>query len=84
MFGKHGTPEYECGVLGFPDFLEIMSKDSSLPEEERDYYKCCCEVKLERQVGKRYFITVANATKIVFLMKASIEFTQARSKMAIN
>ena len=37
VFGKHGTPEYGCGVLGFPDFLALMSTDSSLSQESRAY-----------------------------------------------
>lgn len=30
LLGKYGTPEYGCGVLEFPDFLEIMTADSCL------------------------------------------------------
>lgn len=74
LFGKHGTPEYGCGVFGFKDFLEIMSTDSSLCEKSRHYYQSCTRVNLERQVGSRYFVTAANASKIIFLKEAAVHF----------
>lgn len=74
VFGNKGTPEYECGVLHFPDFLEIMRTESSLSQQQREYYNCCQHITLERQIGNRYFVTAANATKILFLMDAANEF----------
>ena len=43
VFGKHGTPEYRCGVNHFPDldFLVLMTEDSSLSEDTREYYRSC-------------------------------------------
>ena len=74
LFGKRGTPEYACGVVMFPDFLALKSSDSSLSDEAKAYYSSCSKVTLERQVGNRYFVTAANATKILFLREAAIEF----------
>ena len=54
LFGKHGTPEYGCGVLTFPDFLALKESDSSSSEEDRMYYRSCAVVKLDCQVGSRY------------------------------
>ena len=30
LFGKNGVPEYTCGVISFPDFLDLMISDDSL------------------------------------------------------
>lgn len=76
VFGKHGTPEYGCGVLEFQDFLVISSGDSSLSDESREYYRLCAGVSLHRQVGSRYFVTASNATEIVFLTEAAVHFLQ--------
>ena len=80
VFGKHGTPEYGCGVLGFPDFLALMSTDSSLSQESRAYYNSCANVTLDRQVGSRYFVSAANACKIVFLKEAAVHYLQYTGK----
>ena len=66
LFGKTGVPEYTCGVLSFPDFLELQITTT---DEERAYYQACLKVTLHRQVGSRYFVSAVNATKILFLMK---------------
>ena len=80
IFGKHGTPEYECGIQEFPDFLTIMCEDKSLPESKLKYYEHCCDLQLERQVGNRYFVTAANASKIIFLMSSATEFMKYTGK----
>jgi hypothetical protein len=54
---KHGVPEYGHGVVAFPDFLALMASQGSLS----NYYQQCAKIKLERQVGSRYFVTAANA-----------------------
>jgi len=48
LFGKHGTPEYGCGVLSFPDFLELKIQEHS---DKENYYLCCANTTLERQIG---------------------------------
>ena len=80
VFGKHGTPEYGCGVLQFPDFLTIMSTDSTLSEESQVYYRSCAGVTLDRQIGSRYFVSAANAAKIVLLNEAAVHFLKFSGK----
>ena len=70
---KHGAPEYAHGSVAFPDFLELMSCSSS-DDAAHLYYTNCLKIKLDRQVGSRYFVTAFNAGKIVFLRKAAIQF----------
>ena len=80
LIGKCGTPEYGCGVLNFPDFLDIMMTDSSLIEDVLAYYSSCTHISLERQVGSRYFVTASNASKLFFLTDAAIEFLEFTGK----
>lgn len=56
------------GSLAFPDFLQL----SCHPNKE--YYDQCLKIKLDRQVGSRYFVTAANAAKILFLRQAALDF----------
>ena len=65
LFGKTGGPEYACGVLSFPDFRKLQM--STTKDEERAYYQACLRVNLHGQVGSRYFVSAANAAKILFL-----------------
>ena len=72
LLGKHGAPEYAHGGVAFPDFLELMS--STCNSSETLYYQQCMKIRLERQVGSRYFVTAANAGKVLFLREAAINF----------
>lgn len=74
--GKHGVPEYCHGAIAFPDFLALMASRSSLSS----YYQQCAKVKLERQVGSRYFVTAVNAGKVLFLKDAAISFLRYTGK----
>ncbi len=47
------------GAVAFADFLSLMTSQSVL--SEASYYQRCLSVKLERQVGSRYFVTAANS-----------------------
>ena len=38
------------------------------------YYQQCTKIRLDRQVGRRYFVTAANAGKVFFLREAAISF----------
>ena len=76
LFGKNGTPEYECGSLMFPDFLKIKATDDTLSAKESAYYETCLDISLDRQDGNRYFVTSANAMKIMFLKDSAISFLQ--------
>lgn len=57
LLGKHGAPEYCLGGLSFPDFLEEMCASNS---DRKEYYVQCLKVRLDRQVGSRYFVTASN------------------------
>ena len=48
------------------------------------YYRACAEVTLQRQVGSRYFVSAANATKIFFLSTAAVSFLKYTEKDAGN
>ena len=83
LFGMTGVPEYACGVISFPDFLELKANDidlQSAKNAERAYYLKCLQVKLHRQIGSRYFVTASNACKIIFLKQAAIEFLEFTGK----
>ncbi len=77
LFGLNGVPEYGCG-RSFGDFLQL--KISECSPEESCYYQSCRQLSLERQVGSRYFVSAANATKILFLVNAAIEYLQYTGK----
>ena len=72
-FGMCGTPEYFAGSVKFPDFLCMQSTH---PQTKSQYFKDCCKVRLERQVGSRYFVTAANASRALFLAPAALEYLQ--------
>ena len=85
LFGNHGVPEYGCGTLAFPDFLELKIRESSSSDHEIvSYYQLCMKVLLERQVGSRYFVTACNAGKVLFLKEAALEFLLYTGKDAGN
>ena len=69
LLGQHGVPEYGLGSLAFPDFLQLC-----VHSEKKVYYEQCLKIRLQRQVGNRYFVTAANATKILFLCEAATDF----------
>ena len=78
LFGASGAPEYCSGVVSFPDFLSIKIKSTS--GKEQVYYQNCLKVRLHRQVGSRYFVSAANACKILFLRDAAISFLRYTGK----
>ena len=47
---------------------------------EATYYQKCAKVKLDRQVGNGYFVTAANAGKVLFLREAAIGFLKYTGK----
>ena len=77
---KHGVPEYGHGAIAFPDFLELMSSESLCNSSEANYYQQCEKIKLDRQVGSRYFVTAANSGKILVLREAAISFLKYAGK----
>ena len=82
LFGKSGVPEYCSGVISFPEFLEV--KISSTAGEQQIYCRNCSKVRLHRQVGSRYFVSAANACKILYLRNAAIEYLKFTGKDAGN
>ena len=81
LFGKHGVPEYTCGVISFPDFLDLIINDNSVHgDKDQAYYCLCSSITLDRQVGSRYFVSAANACKILLLRQAAIEFLKFTRK----
>ena len=69
LLGKHGVPEYGLGVLAFPDFVQ-----QSTDPDKVGHYQICAKIRLDRQVGSRYFVSACNAGKILFLRKAALDF----------
>lgn len=80
VFGKHGVPEYGSGTLTFPDFLALQLENPDVNSNLQSYYTACVNTTLERQVGSRYFVSAANAAKILFLKNAALEFLEFTSK----
>ena len=73
LFGCYGVSEYAYGAKKFIDFLNIMSVDPSLAAKVASYYKSCTDVILDHQIGSHYFVTAANAGKILYLKEAAVE-----------
>ena len=65
LFGRSGVPEAMEGEH-FP--------------EKKEYYGLCVKVKLDRQVGSRYFVTASNAGKVLLLQEAALDFLQYTGK----
>lgn len=81
LLGTCGVPEYGCG-RSFKDFLQLKLTECS--PEDSCYYQTCAQISLERQVGNRYFVSAANATRILFLVKAAIEYLQYTRETNLN
>ena len=78
-----GVPEYCSGVVSSSEFLEVNI--SSTADEQQIYYRNCSKVRLHRQVGSRYFVSAANACKIlIYLRNAAIEYLKFTGKDAGN
>ena len=79
LLGKCGVPEYGCGTLDFPDYLNLALEQGCSPEKT-NYYNLCKKMSLDRQVGSRYFVTASNAGKILFLREAALDFLRYTGK----
>ena len=79
VFGKCGTPEYGHGVLNFPDFLitQVEENENSLE------YQQAATIKLQRQVGNRYFVTASNSARAFFLAPMAVEYLQQLSSTKV-
>ena len=79
LFGTSGVPEYCSGVVSFPEFLQVK-----ISSGQQTYYNNCSKVRLHRQVGSRYFVSAANACKVLYLRTAAIEYLKFTGKDAGN
>ncbi len=77
--GRHGALEYAHGAVAFPDYLELMSTTCS--SSEVLYYRQCMETRLYRQVGSRYFVSAANAGKILSFEKQQSVFLNTSERI---
>ena len=82
LFGTSGVPEYCSEVVSFPELLQV--KISSTSGEQQTYYHNCSKVRLHRQVGSRYFVSAANACKVLYLRNAAMEYLKFTGKDAGN
>lgn len=82
LFETLGVPEYCLGVVSFPEFLEVNISSSS--GRQQTYYRNCSKIRLHRQVGSRYFVSAANASKALYLRNAAIEYLKFTGKDAGN
>ena len=80
LFGKCGVPEYGCGALNFPDYLNL-ELEQGCSSEKASYYQLCTKVSLDRQVGSRYFVTASNAAKVFFFKKPLSTSYSSQGKM---
>lgn len=55
-------------------------KVQSTHSQEQTYYCECLKTRLHRQVGSRYFVSAANACKILFLRNAALEYLKYTGK----
>ena len=77
LIGHLGGPEYSKGVQCFPEFikasidvLDMGDVDSTSTETLKE----ALGIKLDRQVGSRYFVTSRNAGRIFFLHNVILDF----------
>ena len=77
IFGTKGVPEYGIGCTSFQDYLSIQMEAE---DDGNYYYEKCIKVKLDRQVGSRYFVSACNAAKAFFLSKAAQEYLMVFGK----
>ena len=75
--GSH--PEYGMGVRAFPEFLQTLMEEVNGVDdeaEEMEEVKAALGVKLQRQVGSRYFVTARNAGRLFYLKKFIEKFLE--------
>ena len=75
LLGHLGTnPEYGRGVIGFPEFLKATLEDARVETQQLDNMTAPIHVRLERQVGSRYFVTSRNAGRNFFLAPHAVNY----------
>ena len=53
-------------MVGFPEFLQALEEEATNDERKKEI-QATISVKLERQVGSKYFVTSRNAGRLFFL-----------------
>ena len=71
LIGHLGAPEYCHGVNNFRDYLKLKVEEMS---QDTSYYRTAQTIKLERQVGSRYYTTARNSGRLYFLLPAINSF----------
>lgn len=74
LLGHLGTnPEYGRGVVGFPEFL-LAEEEETSDLQKKEEFRQALKIKLERQVGSRYFVTSRNAGRLYFLASFAVSY----------
>ena len=81
LLGQHGTPEYGQGN-SFRDYIihELAKSKLNRNNDRTQYLDNVLKTNLQRQVGRRYFVTAYNSCRIYFIRKAALEFLEHLSK----
>ena len=66
-------------MLNFPDFLISQAEKN----ENAMKYQQAATIKLQRQVGSRYFVTASNSARAFFLAPLATEYLQQLSKTKV-
>ena len=85
LLGHLGTnPEYGRGVQGFPEYIKSLIDESraigNSESEEVLSLKSALGVRMERQVGSRYFVTARNAGRVFYLRPLAIRYLEETSQ----
>ena len=65
------------------DYIQLQQEQTNDPEKV-SYYKECSSVVFDRQIGSRYFVSAANAGKILFMAPVATEFLEYTAKHSGN
>ena len=60
-------------MIGFPEFLKALEGEVA-DTNEREEIHAAIHVKLDRQVGSRYFVTSRNAGRLYFLAPLAVRY----------
>ena len=75
------NPEYGRGVQAFPEYIKAFLEEAEAvgdtDTDDAQVLKAALGVRMERQVGSRYFVTARNAGRIFYLRPLAIKFLEA-------
>ena len=71
LLGCLGNPEYGKGVHGFPEYLHTLLEEAESLNDDLSR-----PARLERLVGRRYFVTSRNAGRLLFMAPHAVTFLQ--------